>query len=93
MFTIKIDEHQNGYRVFSAVSEVAIFKEGDCTYADECRSLAADHEEHIGDGPEKYRDPRAIIQFETADYLHKAYVYDKDRAWVMNANGKTVASV
>jgi len=85
MFTIKIQSPGEGYEVISSRGDVSIYKPGDGEYEaiyGPCR-----------DGHQQAEEPRAILRFEREDCGSAKMLYDDDRAWIMNANGKTVATV
>ncbi len=83
MQTVKISNRTEGVRIEEAVSQVAILTEGQTDWdalTEACRSSG-----HM---------PRAVLLFTAPDGSDGVrYLYDDDRAWIMNANGKTVASV
>lgn len=95
MLTIKIHTPGEGYAVVPVEGEVSIFKDGDHEYTAHCLTLEKSHKEMMDTGQTtaKHKNPRAIVCFGVNGSVHTSYLYDDDRAWIMNANGKTVASV
>lgn len=95
MQTIKIQHKGEGQRIAHTADEITILRDGDHEYSALCYELEKSHHEMAEhQSPAKrYEPPKAIICYETPECSHKAYMYDDDRAWIMNANGKTVASV
>lgn len=87
MQTIKLVAAGECERVFEVDGDVSIVRKGDGDYAAECAKLDKQQQE----------PPRAILQYRTRDSYgstyHRSFIYDDDRAWIMNANGKTVATV
>lgn len=83
MQTVKIANRSDGVRIEEAVSQVAILVEGQVDWdvlTEPCRDSG-----YI---------PRAVLIFTSADGSDcTRFLYEDDRAWIMNANGKTVASV
>lgn len=95
MPTIKIQHKGEGQRVVETGDEITILREGDHEFFALCAELEKSHRETQEMTTERkpYEAPDAIICYETPECSHKAYMYEDDRAWIMNANGKTVASV
>lgn len=95
MQTIKIQHQGEGQRIVQTDDEVTILRDGDHEYGALCLELEKTHKEmaESQEPAEPYRPPNAIICYEKPECSHKAFMYDDDRAWIMNANGKTVASV
>ncbi len=95
MQTIKIQHQGEGQRIRQTDDEITILRHGDHEFHALCYELEESHQEMAEhQSPAKpYKAPDAIICYETPECSHKAYIYDDDRAWIMNANGKTVASV
>lgn len=91
MQTIKIQHKGEGQRIVQTDDEVTILREGDHEYRELCIQLEKSHKE--SQVSSAYEKPFAIICYETPECSHKSYMYDDDRAWIMNANGKTVATV
>ncbi|HET8791793.1 MAG TPA: hypothetical protein VFM75_11350 [Modicisalibacter sp.] len=101
MLTIKFKREGEGYQVVECYSSLVVLREGDGDYATLCRELEKAHKEQKALGnevPEPHLNPHTIICYSMPDepgsrVPSKAYMYDDDRAWIMNANGKTVATV
>jgi hypothetical protein len=102
MQTIKVMHTGEGYQVIPCVGQVVVLAKGDSDYHQLCIELEESLKEQVNLGsiePFTHHNPRAIICYSTPDdkgpgvTLCKTYIYDDDRAWIMNANGKTVATV
>ena len=103
MFTIKIEAKDEGYRVIPAIGEISIHREGEPEFTAHCVTLENEHRQMVSDGvvmgsgqvkDPGYESPRAAIVYESVDDATvTSYIYAEDRAWIMNANGKTVATV
>ena len=78
MLTVKIKQSGGGEHVVSASGNVTILRDGDDDFEAICRN-ASDS------------TARAILRFETAEYGSTTFLGEDDRAWIMNANGKTAA--
>ncbi|WP_163557575.1 hypothetical protein [Halomonas sp. NO4] len=91
MFTIKIQRQGEGQQIISTDSQVTILREGDHEFTAHSLTLEKEHQKRMErQCPElPYVSPQTILCYGLAI----AYLYDGDRAWVMNANGKTVATV
>ncbi len=85
MFTIKIHIPGEGYEVLSTRGDVSIHAPGESEY-EAIYAPCRDYQDQA-------KEPRAILHFEQEDGASARMLYDDDRAWIMNANGKTVASV
>lgn len=95
MQTIKIQHQGEGQRIRQTDDEITILRDGDHEFDALCHDLEKAHQEAMENtvGGKGYESPRAIICYETPECAHRAYMNEGDRAWIMNANGKTVASV
>lgn len=99
MQTIKLVVAGECERIFEVDGDVSIVRNGDGDYAAECLKLEKEHKkmQQAGEVKEAYISPRAILQYRTTDsrltLQGRSFIYDDDRAWIMNANGKTVATV
>lgn len=97
MFTIKIELKDEGYRVIPAMGEITIHREGESEFTAHCLTLENEHMKMVEQGDAEkgsFASPVAAIVYESEDdALVTSYIYSDDRAWIMNANGKTVASV
>ncbi|MDX5376369.1 MAG: hypothetical protein LPK08_02465 [Halomonas sp.] len=82
MFTIKLSPKDDNTRIEEAQSAVTLIRCGEADY------------EALTKGLSQPELPRVIISYTGADgEWCRRFLYAEDRAWIMNANGKTVATV
>lgn len=84
-YTIKIHTAQGNERVVPAHGEIGIYLEGQKAFQ-ECVDDAVSNGA-VPDGC------RAILSYKTGEYGSFTYLYEGDRAYIMNNYGKTVAVV
>ncbi|WP_108448747.1 hypothetical protein [Halomonas sp. BN3-1] len=82
MFTIKIAPESDSVTLEAAQRDVTLVQCGETDYEALTKDL------------DQSGLPRVILCFVEPDgTLCRRFIHAKDRAWIMNANGKTVASV
>lgn len=82
MFTVKLAPKGDSVRIEEAQRDVTLLQVGDTDY------------EALVEGLSQPELPRVILSYQGVDgETCRRFIYAEDRAWIMNANGKTVASV
>ena len=83
MFTIKHELADSfGTRITSATNGIVILFKGDAGFSAPFRNTPGED------------DAKAVIRYiDQLDGVKFVVVANRDRAWIMNANGKTVASI
>lgn len=82
MFTVKYSPANDHTVLEAAQREVTLIQHGETDY------------DAITKGLSQKELPRVILQYQGADGERvRRFIYAKDRAWITNANGKTVATV
>lgn len=82
MFTVKYSPANDNTVLEEAQRDVTLIQHGETDYDAITKGLA------------QAELPRVIIQYQGADSeTVRRFIYADDRAWIMNANGKTVAAV
>jgi len=86
MLTIKHVQEDGSEEIVPVVGDVSIGRQGDGFYEEEIKRQAQCGLEASG--------CRAVIFHEHPDGSYRRrFLYEKDRSYVMNANGKTIATV
>ncbi|MDW0360822.1 hypothetical protein Q8G38_16030 [Halomonas venusta] len=82
MFTVKYSSANDHTVLEEAQRDVVLIQHGETDY------------DVITKGLDQKDLPRVIIQYQGSDGERvRRFIYADDRAWIMNANGKTVATV
>lgn len=95
MQTVKICSDREGQRIFAVEGQVTILGRRDDDFERVALGLESAHKKMRDSDPSmpEYIAPDYIVRFVHDGAMVDSFIYENDRVWIMNANGKTVASI
>lgn len=94
-YTIRIIRNDCEETIIAADSGVVVLRPGNDDFETLKAEGVGEWQARYGDksNGDPYEDLKAIISFNSRECGSRQYIYSEDRAYVMNATGKTVANI